>query len=262
MTCCSEPGANPPWLASAAMRPIIGITTRPRRIKSSAGESLAQTLQTTYSDAVERAGGIPVLLAPIATDDVPALLERIDGLVLSGGGDVDPCRYDGVESETMYGIDTARDEFELALVLRALELRLPTFAICRGMQILNVALGGTLVEDIPSQLGSTEHARAGDDAYVTHLSVRLADGCRLSAVMGTTELAVNSIHHQALRDLGDGLTAVGWSKDGLIEAVEHTDQEWPMLAVQWHPEYLGEAGDRPSWALFEALVKQATTGTG
>lgn len=242
------------------MPPIIGITTRPREVKSSAGVSNANSLQHTYSDGVLRSGGIPVLLAPVPNQYVPALLDRLDGLVFSGGGDVDPSRYGGQPQDSIYGVDFDRDEFEIELARAAAARRLPTLAICRGLQVMNVALGGTLIEDIPTQFGSADHTVIGDGVFNGHQHVRLDPACRLARIVDALDLEVNSIHHQAVRDLAPGFRAVGWADDGIIEAVEHKDETWPLLAVQWHPEYLDDADDPASRALFRWLVASATAG--
>jgi putative glutamine amidotransferase len=239
------------------MRPVIGITTRPRMVESSAGEAETHTLQRTYTQSVLRAGGVPILLSPVPDRDVPTLVDRLDGLVLSGGGDVEAERYGGTSNDLMYGMDFDRDEFEFQLVTCAAERRLPTLAICRGMQVVNVALGGTLIEDIPTELGSMDHSVIGHHVFNGHQHVRLEPECRIAVVVGRIDLEVNSIHHQAVRDLAPGFRAVGWADDGVIEAMEHEDPDWPLLAVQWHPEYLGEADDHASWSLFHALVEAA-----
>ena len=239
------------------MPPVIGITTRPREVEASEGTSDAYTLQHTYTDAVLHAGGVPLLLAPVPNKHVPALLDSLDGLVLSGGGDVDPSRYNGRAHEEMYGIDFGRDEFEIELVKEAAARRFPTLAICRGMQILNVALGGTLIEDIPTEIGSADHTRIGKEVFNGHQHVRLEPSCLVSQAVSSRDLQVNSIHHQAVRTLGPGFRAVGWADDGVVEAIEHEDAAWPLLAVQWHPEYLGN-DDPASRALFLALVRSAS----
>jgi putative glutamine amidotransferase len=239
------------------MQPVIGITTRPRTVQSSAGESEAHTLQFTYYNSVRRAGGIPILLAPVPAEAVESLLERVDGLVLTGGGDIEAHRYGGTPNDTMYDMHYDRDEFEIELARRTAGRRIPTLAICRGLQLLNVAFGGTLIEDIPSEVGSMDHSEIGHLVYNGHQHVRLTPGCRVADAVGITDLLVNSIHHQAVRDLAPGFTAVGWADDGIIEAIEYDDPDWPLFAVQWHPEYLGDADDAASWALFDALIAAA-----
>jgi putative glutamine amidotransferase len=206
---------------------------------------------------VLRAGGVPVLLAPIPDPDISTLLARVDGLILSGGGDVEAARYGGTPHDRMYGMDFDRDEFEIQVVRLAAKRQIPTLAICRGMQVTNVALGGTLIEDIPSELGSMDHSVIGHHVFNGHQHVRLDPNCAVAKVVGAADLEVNSIHHQAVRDLAPGFRAVGWADDGVIEAIEHENGAWPLLAVQWHPEYLGDADDAASLALFTALVETA-----
>ena len=214
-------------------------------------------LNRDYTEAVGAAGGLPLLLTPIADDQVASLLSRLDGLVLSGGGDIDPTLYGAEMHESMYGVDPERDRFELALVREAARRKFPTLAICRGMQIVNVALGGTLIVDIPSEVGGgVEHARIGEHVYERHQTVQLVADCQLATVLSGTEVKVNSIHHQAIRQLAPGLHAVGEADDGIIEAVESDDPDWPLLAVQWHPEYLSRR-DVSALRLFAALVDMA-----
>lgn len=222
----------------------------------------AHTIEHTYTDAVLRAGGLPLLLAPVPSNHAGDLLERLDGLVLSGGGDVEPERYGGVRTETMYGFDFDRDEFEIELVRAAAARRFPVLAICRGLQVVNVALGGTLIGDIPTEIGSADHTAIGHHVFNGHQHVTLEPGCTVALVVGTTDVSVNSIHHQAVRDLAPGFRAVGWADDGVIEAIEHEDPDWPILAVQWHPEYLARSDDKASWALFAALVESARQRRG
>ncbi len=240
------------------MPPVIGITTRPRKVKSSVGVSDAHSLQRTYSDGVLRAGGTPVLLAPVPDTHIGRILDRIDGLVLTGGGDVDPSRYGGQLHDAIYGIDSDRDEFEIELVREAAARRMPTFAICRGLQVVNVALGGTLIEDIPSEVGSADHSVKGQAVFNGHQHVRLDPTCLLARVINDVAVGVNSTHHQAVRDPGSGLRAVGWANDGVIEVIEHEDEGWRLLAVQWHPEYLDAADDPSSRAMFKSLIKAAS----
>jgi putative glutamine amidotransferase len=240
------------------MGPVIGITTQPRTVVSSAGEIDANTLTHTYSDSVLRAGGVPVLLAPVPEPRIPALIDRLDGLVLSGGGDLDPACYGSRADETCYGIDFDRDAFELALARLAHQTRLPTLAICRGLQVVNVALGGTLYVDIPTEIGSMEHSVIGEGVWERHQHVKVEDESRVAGAVQVNELMVNSIHHQAVKDLAPGLRPVAWADDGVIEAVQHDDEEWDLLAVQWHPEYLGDRDDVHSHRLFDALITAAS----
>jgi putative glutamine amidotransferase len=206
-----------------------------------------------YVEAVRAAGGRPVVL-PTHEGDVPQdALEGFDALVLAGGGDVDPSRYGGDSHAEVYGVDAARDDFELGLVRAAVASGVPTLCICRGMQVANVALGGTLIEHLPDVEGLAPHGVPLGPPV--HHEVRLAEDSRLRrAVEGKAVVVGTSHHHQGLGRLGEGLEAVGWTEDGLVEAVEHRDG-W-LVAVQWHPEE-STATDGDQAALFGALVDQA-----
>jgi putative glutamine amidotransferase len=240
------------------MGPIIGITTRRREVQSSAGTSPTHTLNDAYTSAVERAGGHPILLVSQDPDMAPAMLDRIDGLILSGGGDIVPDIYGGGDHGSIYGLEPTRDAFEFALVLEARRRRTPILAICRGMQVLNVALGGTLYVDILDGIeGSHDHFLSGDPVYETPVSVTLLDDSVLGSLAGKPDVRVNSIHHQSVKDLGEGLRVVGMSDDGVIEAIQHADASWPLLGVQWHPEYLSAKADPFALAIFEALTEAA-----
>jgi len=239
------------------MRPIIGITTRQPEIVTSGGPGLAHVINQTYTDAIGRSGGVPILLPPLDPAEAPRIIDRIDGLLLSGGGDVDPAFYGSARSDAMYAVDPRRDEFEFALVHEARSRKLPTLAICRGVQVVNVALGGTLIEDIPSHNGSGDHVVRGPEVVTCHQEVHLEADSRVARAIDATDACVNSIHHQAVRDLAGDLVAVGWAPDDIIEAIEPRDAGWPLLAVQWHPEYLAVSDDRASLALFAAFVDAA-----
>ncbi|HLE39373.1 MAG TPA: gamma-glutamyl-gamma-aminobutyrate hydrolase family protein [Acidimicrobiia bacterium] len=239
------------------MTPVIGITTGLRTIPVSAGDAPAHTLVTTYTTMVRRAGGIPVLLTPGDPAEIPALLTRLDGIVMSGGGDVDPARYGGRQHPSIYGVDPQRDEFELALAIALAERRVPTVCICRGLQVVNVAMGGTLIEDIAAEgPAMLPHIIEGEAAFHPQHPVTVETGSATAKALGREELLVNTLHHQAVRRVGSGLVVTGRSPDGIVEALAPEDASWPMWAVQWHPEYLGP-GDEPSLALFETLVRAA-----
>jgi putative glutamine amidotransferase len=245
----------PPPNYHARMRPVIGITTRPKQVQTSGGDLYADTLQHTYRDAVLASGGLPLLLAPVPAELVDAVLDRIDGLVLTGGGDIHPRFYGSEIIDEMYDIHESRDIFEMEVTRRAAARALPTLAICRGLQVVNVAFGGSLVEDIPAEFG-THHATLGEGAYERHQPVGLDASCNLAALFGDTQLKVNSIHHQAVRDVAPGFRTVAWADDGVVEAIEH-EGGWPLLAVQWHPEYLHAGGDSDAHILFDELVRLA-----
>lgn len=210
------------------------------------------TLPAAYVDAVRAVGGVPVLLTPgeEAPDEV---LAQLDGLVLSGGGDVDPRFSGGVAHESIYGTSAERDRFEIALARHAIQLGTPTLAICRGLQVLNVARGGTLHAHLPDVVGDKISHRASQLEATTH-AVRVAGDCALAASLDASVLPnVPSWHHQAIDRLGDGLRPVAWAEDGVVEAVELLGAP-AMLAVQWHPEldmHANAAGRR----LFETLAR-------
>jgi putative glutamine amidotransferase len=195
---------------------------------------------------------VPVLLAP--GEESPAdLLEKLDGLVLSGGGDVDPQFSGSPAHDSVYGTSPERDAFEIALARRAIQLGTPTLAICRGLQVLNVARGGTLHGHLPDIVGDKVSHRTSQVEATTH-AVRIARSCLLAAVLGTSSLAsVPSWHHQAIDRLGDGLVSVAWAEDGVIEAVELIGAP-AMTAVQWHPELDLQPG-APGRRLFEQLTR-------
>jgi putative glutamine amidotransferase len=228
--------------------PVIGITTYPRN------ERGRYNLPAEYVDAVERAGAVPVLIPPVP-EHALRYLDLVDAVILAGGGDLAPEHYRGDAHELNYGVDARRDALELALAREILKRRQPTLAICRGMQVLNVALGGTLIEHLPSVVGEKVAHRQPPRDPVPHL-VTLEPDSRLAALVGATELEPMSWHHQAIRDLAPGLRVVARAPDDTIEAVELPDQPW-LIAVQWHPELTAHQDSRQQ-RLFDALVSASS----
>jgi gamma-glutamyl-gamma-aminobutyrate hydrolase PuuD len=208
-----------------------------------------------YVQAVLRAGGIPALIPPtameVATPDT--IVERFDGLLLCGGGDVEPRRYGEDPSERLYGVDGVRDEFELGMITAACDADVPTLAVCRGMQVLNVAYGGTLHQHLPDVEGTGRHGIPPADEAVLH-EVGVEPTSLLRSVTDSRSVKGLAHHHQGVDRLGDGLVATARTDDGLIEAVERPG--WWMVAVQWHPEETA-AEDPQQQALFDALVGEA-----
>jgi len=206
-----------------------------------------------YVDAVRRAGGRPALL--LSGDDTPVeeLLEPFDALLLVGGGDVEPSRYGQEPHAEIYGLEPDRDGFEIALLRHADRSGIPTLAICRGMQVMNVAFGGTLIQHLPDHREYMEHGTPSGQDLAGH-DVKLASGSRVAEAAGVELLACSTHHHQGVDRVGDGLAATGWSEDALIEAIER-EEGW-MLGVQWHPEDNAEH-DRAQQAVFDALVARA-----
>lgn len=239
------------------MHPIIGISARPQNVPSAGNEVLGYLATHTYTDSVLRGGGIPVLILPVKLDYIDSVLDRLDGIVLTGGGDIAPERYGAKRDEAVRMVNDERDEFELALTARAYERKLPMFAICRGIQVVNVAFGGTLIQDLASHAGAHDHDIAGEGAYEPHSEALVEKGSVLASIIGDGLHGINSIHHQAVEELGDGLVVVASSPDGTIEAVEHEDDDWDLISVQWHPEYLAARDHGDSHDLFAAFVESA-----
>ena len=204
-----------------------------------------------YIESVRRAGGEPIVL-DWNVESVREALARIDGVLLTGGLDVDPARYGEKRHPATKLAPAARDDFELKLVQEATAADLPLLAICRGMQVLNVGTGGTLLQDIPSELPSAapHDVKAPKDAIAHDVSVQ--PGSIVSRVLGRTEAPVNSRHHQAVQRLGAGLTITAAAPDGVIEAIEKPDARF-CVGVEWHPENFVASGEFRE--LFEALVR-------
>jgi putative glutamine amidotransferase len=215
-------------------------------------------VNSAYVRAVLAAGGVPLVLPPLLGPSFAArALDGIEGLLLTGGEDLDPSWYGAPPSPYLSPPSQDRDAFELALVAAARERLLPILGVCRGIQLINVALGGTLYQDLPTErAGAVEHRPDGSRDLRSH-RVRLQPGSRAAEALGTTGLTVNSSHHQAIRDLASGLVATGWTEDDLIEAAETPgDSPW-LLAVQWHPEEMHADASAPEQGLFAALVREA-----
>jgi putative glutamine amidotransferase len=215
-------------------------------------------VNAAYVRAVLAGGGVPLVLSPLmgASMAGPAL-DGVDGLLLTGGEDIDPSWYGAQPSPLLSPPSRERDLFELALFAVARQRRLPILGICRGIQLINVGLGGNLFQDLPSERpGRVEH-RPNSLREVRSHAVRLQPGSRAAEALGTTSLTVNSSHHQAIRDLAPGLIATGWTDDGLIEAAESPPGQSWLLAVQWHPEEMYRDLQAPEHGLFAMLVQQA-----
>lgn len=246
------------------MTPIIGVTaTIKKDVDPVAERPLGRYVRSDldYVSGIAQAGGVPVVLPPFA-ERAGEMARAIDGLVLSGGSDLDP-RYYGEEPLPELGRTVPeRDAFEMALVEEVLGLGLPVFGICRGLQVLNVALGGTLYQDLPSQLDEAmiAHRQRTPKWQWTH-EVEIRSGSGVAGIMGSEGLRVNSYHHQAIKDLAAPLRAVARSaSDGVIEAAEHRDlsERW-LLGVQWHAEAMCDLREEgPEHRnLFEAHVQAA-----
>ena len=234
-------------------QPAIALTATTEVIR----DVLRTRLNAAYTHAAREAGFRPYILPVLQAADAEAMLDGVDGLLLTGGEDVAPARYGGRPHPALGEVHAVRDEFELALVRAARARRLPTFAICRGVQVANVALGGTLVQDLPSEWPDAlahESGRGRGDR--TH-GVTIDAGSRLARACGATEISVNSMHHQGLARVASGLTATARATDGVIEGVEWNGEDWWMLGVQWHPEELVQTVEPWDRALFAAFAEAA-----
>jgi putative glutamine amidotransferase len=245
------------------LAPVIGITATLKQDEASVAQRpLGRFVRADldYVEGVAGAGGLPVVFPPVlGARETELLLGGLDGLLLSGGSDLDPCYY-GEEAVPELGATVPeRDAFEMNLVEHALRSGMPIFGICRGMQVLNVALDGTLFQDLPSQMGHSVllgHRQETPKWQPTH-EVDVDAGSQVAGIMGTGDLKVNSYHHQAVKDLASGLVAVAHAPDGVVEAVEWRDlsQRW-LVGVQWHAEAMRDAAPQHR-KLFEAHVSAA-----
>jgi putative glutamine amidotransferase len=228
-----------------AVAPRVGATTYGEPARWGEWNEPADLLPSSYSSAVQNAGAVALLLPSGPAEHAAVALDGLHGVMVTGGPDVDPARYGADRHPKTGGARAERDEWELAVVRAALERDLPLLAICRGLQVLNVALGGTLIQHLPDVVGSDVHSPVVGE-HGRH-EVRVDPGSRLGVVIGArTEIATH--HHQAVDRLGDGLVACGWADDGTVEAVELPGRTW-TFGVQWHPE--AHDGDK----LFAAFVE-------
>jgi len=233
-------------------RPLIGMTSDPRRLHIAGRELSVEGATERFVQMLIRAGAAPVIL-PVHGADAQEVLPRLDGIALTGGGDVQPSLYGRQPPPAVYGVDPERDRFEVELVRRAAEADMPMMAICRGTQMLNVALGGTLFQDIRTELGHALEHRQPDPWEEPSHEIRIEADSALGRLVGERAL-VNSMHHQAIDRVAPGLRAVAWAPDGVIEAVEGRGVRF-CLGLQWHPEYFRP--DHPTLRAVEAFV-QAT----
>jgi putative glutamine amidotransferase len=239
-------------------RPLVALTTT--FVAEGGSHRRPQvTLYGAYLTVLEERGLAPVMITPFhARPSIEALLERCAGLVLTGGEDVDPKRYGEAPHPALSTVTPERDEMELIALDVAVQRHIPVLAICRGVQLMNVYFGGTLYQDITSQLASAVlHEQKQPWGERSH-GVHLKPGSRLRAIVETDTLQINSFHHQAIKDVGTGLVVTGVAEDGIVEAVEAVDHPW-AVGVQWHPErYEARAadGDPDRWlfAAFAAIV--------
>ncbi|UOF91296.1 gamma-glutamyl-gamma-aminobutyrate hydrolase family protein [Fodinisporobacter ferrooxydans] len=244
------------------MKPLIGLTgyyldqseTGKNRQRGLPGQDMAM-FSYDYARSIERAGGIPVMLPILEPSSIGKLLERLDGLLFAGGADVNPLHYGEAPKAYLGSVEEERDTFELLLAGQALLRDMPIFGICRGLQILNVAQGGSLYQDLQQEMGP-EHFHAHEQYrkwQATH-TVRISPQSRLYQAVGQSELMVNSYHHQGIKLLGNGFAATAHSADGVIEAIESQTHRF-VVAVQWHPEMMSEKHPLQQ-QLFDSFIRQ------
>lgn len=223
-------------------KPIIGLTTYAKNEK---GELY---LPSNYCAAVIRAGGLPILIPPVTTEYD---LSLFDGLILTGGGDIHPDSYQGKSHDTLYKMDKTRDALELSLCKQALDTELPLFCICRGIQILNLALGGSIFQHLPDHYHDCIAHRQDDGSPIPH-EVSIEAGSKLADILAVDHCTISSQHHQALNKVADCLSVTAYAEDGVIEAVEYKNH--PVIGVQWHPEHTAE-NDPIQQRLFNRFIE-------
>lgn len=235
------------------MKPLIGITTH---LSNNEYGQTRIVLQQAYADAIHQAGGVPVLIPSlIAGDGWDALYAKLDGILLSGGGDIALDHFAGEAHPRISDVEPERDTIELTLARSAAEDGKPFLGICRGCQVVNVALGGTLYTHLPDQFPNVlDHSYPGNMRHELVHQVKIEEGTRFADVLGNPIVRVNSHHHQGLKDIAPALRVAGYAPDGLVEAVELPDHPFG-LAVQWHPEWLTD--QEPTRDLFRKFVEAA-----
>lgn len=235
-------------------RPRVAITTGPG---TDADEGVYTRLRLDYVRAVDKAGGIPLVITGVRPEDAGAILESCDALLLSGGPDVAPELFGEEPHERLGSVVRERDDYEIALAREAVARDMPLLAICRGIQVLNVAFGGTLVQDIPSEVETRlNHAHVGPRTDVVH-EVDIEPGTRIESLLGSRRAGVNSFHHQSIDRVGERLAITGRApEDHVVEAVEMPDRSW-VVGVQWHPENFWRTGEFDP--LFDGLVRATTS---
>jgi putative glutamine amidotransferase len=227
--------------------PVIGITMYGKNVTGD------YCLQSAYVNAIRNAGGIPILLPP-GEEHPQILLSKIDGLILAGGGDIEPQIYNGKAHDAVYAVDPERDRFEIELAKLAIDRNIPILGICRGLQVLNVAEGGNLVAHVPDRFGTAIAHRNEIETKCTLHKVEVKPHSKVAIALGVTTTEVTSWHHQAALNVASNWHIVAEAPDGVIEAIEHKTHPW-AIAVQWHPEMA--CNDLNQQGLFQALVQAA-----
>jgi len=242
---------------SSARKPVPACTVAVTASIRPDGDTSRVRLTAAYVTALENAGLIPLIVPPLSSAGAAAsVLDSVSGLVLTGGEDVDPARYGEQRHGKVRSVNVARDATEAALINEAKARRMPVLAICRGIQILNVALGGTLIQDIPSEITtSISHDDEGPRDSRSH-DISVEPGSLIARAIGTEHATVNSFHHQSVQRVAEGMRITAKSPDGIIEGIESTDKNWWVMGVQWHPEEMTESTEPWDRGLFRAFARK------
>jgi len=214
----------------------------------------------SYVEALESAGLVPLVVPPLASPESAAtILDAVDGLMLTGGEDVNPSRFGAHPHPKLKAVNDRRDSTEISLLLEAKRRRTPVLGVCRGVQLVNVALGGTLIQDIGAECpGALDHDDGSPRKARTH-EISVESGSLTAKALGVTHCAVNSLHHQAVKDVGAGLRVSATSSDGIIEGLESADDDWWMIAVQWHPEEMTDSPEPWDRGIFRAFADRLSS---
>ncbi len=242
---------------SSARKPVGACTVAVTAGIRPDGDTNRVRLAAAYVSALENAGLIPLIVPPLSSDRAAeTIIDSVSGLVLTGGEDVDPARYGEKRHEKVRSVNPARDATEAAMINAAKRRGTPVFAICRGIQILNVALGGTLVQDIPSECQTTiSHDEDTPRDSRAH-DISIEPDSLIARATGTEHCRVNSFHHQSVKRVADGLRVTARSSDGVIEGLESTDDDWWVMGVQWHPEEMTDSPEPWDRGLFNAFAQR------
>lgn len=228
------------------LKPIIGIS-------SSLNEHVL-SVPSDYIQAITKFGGVPIILPNIEGDAIDCIVQLLDGLLLTGGGDIDPTLFNEEPHQNLGSITPERDEFEIAVIEKMLKLNKPILGICRGMQILNIAIGGDMYQDIymQSQSNLLQHTQLAPRTHASHF-VKVLKGSMLSDIVQLEKIKVNSFHHQAVREIPNNFKTCAVASDGIIEAFESTVHSF-VMGLQWHPECLLAKNDLASTAIFKSFI--------
>jgi len=214
-------------------------------------------LAASYVEALENAGLVPLIVPPLSdTHAAAAILDAVDGLLLTGGEDVNPALFGEEPHPRLKTVNDQRDVTEIALILEAQRRKTPTLGICRGIQVINVALGGSLIQDIPAQSPAARDHDDGSGRQTRTHEITLDPASRMAAAIGATKCKVNSLHHQSVKEVAPGLHVTARSPDGIVEGVEADDRDWWALGVQWHPEEMTDSPEAWDRGLFRAFADQ------